>query len=312
LSKQAVLFPGQGSQYVGMAGAILERRPFCSLFLEEARRILKFDVAQLIREGPRDLLSQDLPSQVTTFVANAIYWSLWKERGLKPWAVTGYSLGFYSALMAADVFDYSTGLSMIQEAGRLMEETSSSRPGRMAAIIGLSEEEVLQICEEVEGKGYVGVANLNASRQLVVSGDQKAVEAASSLALARGALEVKEIETRAAYHSPLMEEPARRFAKFLEDLPLKHPRLPVLSYVDAKYVRDRERARRLLSLQLYSQIRWKDCMERLLGEGVSTFIEVGPGQVLSRLTRWISRSVRVYATDDPEVLRRIWDGEDLG
>ncbi|MDH7499669.1 MAG: ACP S-malonyltransferase [candidate division NC10 bacterium] len=311
MSRQAILFPGQGSQYVGMAGAILERRPSCSFFLEEARRILPFDVERLIREGPPDLLSQDLPSQVATFVANAIYWSLWKGKGQRPWAVTGYSLGFYSALMAAEVFDYSVGLSLIREAGRLMEEASSLRPGRMAAIIGLSEEEVLQICREVKGMGYVGLANLNASRQLVISGDQKAVEAASSLSLARGALEVKEIAANAAYHSPLMEEPARSFAKFLEEVPLKDPVLPVLSYADAEYVRDKERARQLLSLQLHSQVRWKDCMERLVGEGVTTFVEVGPNQVLSRLIRWINRSVRAYATDDPEVLERILEGGDL-
>jgi len=311
LSRQAVLFPGQGSQYVGMAGPILEREPACFRLLEEATRLLQFDVGQLIREGPRDFLFQDIPSQVTIFMANAIYWSVWKDRGLKPWAVTGYSLGFYSALMAAEVFPFSTGLAMVQEAGRRMEEASFSRPGRMAAIIGLLEEEVLQICEEARQKGYVGVANLNASRQVVISGDQRAVEAASSLALARGALEVKEIEVKAAYHSPLMEEPSRRFADFLADIPLEDPKLPVLCYVDAEYVQDKGRARELLSLQLRSQVRWKDCIERLVREGVDTFIEVGPNQMLSRLTRWINREVKVYSTDDPEVLGRIFEGRGL-
>jgi [acyl-carrier-protein] S-malonyltransferase len=159
---------------------------------------------------------------------------------------------------------------------------------------------------------YVGVANLNASRQVVISGDRRAVEAASSLALARGALEIKEIAVKAAYHSPLMEEPSRRFADFLADFALKDPRIPVLSYVDAEYVKDKERARELLSLQLRSQNRWRDCIERLVEEGVDTFIEVGPGQMLSRLTRWINREVKIYATDDPEVLGRIFEGKGLG
>ncbi|MFH0871257.1 MAG: ACP S-malonyltransferase [bacterium] len=312
MPRQAFLFPGQGSQYVGMAGAILKRSPQTARLLDEAKDLVPFDVGQLIREGPRDLLFQDTPSQVATFVANAIFWSLWKDQGLIPQAVTGYSLGFYSALMAAQVFDFSAGLAMIQEAGRLMEEASASRPGKMAAVIGLLEDEVFQICQEVQGHGHAVVANLNASRQVVISGDAKAVEAACSLALARGALEAKEIEVEAAYHSPLMQDSAQRFAIFLRGVDLQDPRLPVLSYVDAEYVRDREEARDLLSRQLHSQIRWKDCIERLVREGVDTFIEVGPGQMLSRLTRWIDRKVKVLATDDPVLLERIFEGGRVG
>jgi [acyl-carrier-protein] S-malonyltransferase len=214
--------------------------------------------------------------------------------------------------MAAEVFDYSAGLAMILEAGRRMEEVSRSRPGRMAAIIGLLEEEVVGICHEVREEGYAGVANLNASRQLVISGDQKAVAAACCLALDRGALEVKEIEVKAAYHSPLMEEPSRQFAGYLTGIDLEDPKLPVLSYVDAEYVKDKEEARRLLSLQLCSQVRWKNCIERLIGEGVDTFIEMGPSEVLTRLTRWINREVKVHSADDPEALSQVFEGRRFG
>lgn len=305
MSRQAFLFPGQGSQYVGMGRSILERTPEASQLLEQANDMLRFDVGQMIREGPREPLSGDTYSQLATFVVNAICWSLWRDRESDPWAVMGYSMGFYSALMAAGVFDFCTGLAMVQEAARIMGEAASSRPGRMMALVGLAEAEVDLICQEVADRGYVGLANLNAARQFVISGDERAVEAAGSLALDRGALEVKEIEVRAAYHSPLMEHASRRFSAYLADIPMRDPNLPVLSYVDAEYVQDQAEARVLLSRQLTSRIRWKECIERLVREGVDCFIEVGPGEMLTRLTRWINRSVRAYATDDPEVLDRL-------
>jgi [acyl-carrier-protein] S-malonyltransferase len=315
LSKQAFLFPGQGSQYVGMAEKILERVPGASRFLEEASDLLHMDLGRLIGKVPGEErcgpLFQDTGSQLAIFVANAIYWSVWRDRGPRPWAVTGYSLGFYSALMAAEVFDLSKGLTMVQEAGRMVGETFRLRPGKMAAVIGLSEREVLEICQEVQEKGFAGVANFNASNQMVISGDREAVKAACSLALARGALGAKEIRAQAAYHSPLMEVPSRQFAGFLEGIPLEDPRLPVLSYLDAQYVSTGQEAREVLSRHLKSQTRWGDCIERLVGEGVDTFIEVGPGQVLSRLTRWINRGVTCYATDDDEVLSRLLEGRGL-
>lgn len=306
MSKLAFLFPGQNSHYAG-AGGLLQRVPECSPLLEEASDLLGWDVARLIREGSPNLTLSDSHSQVASFVANAIYWEFWKDQGLKPSILTGYSLGFYSTLMAAQVFPFSLGLRMVWEAGRLMAEASTSRPGKMAAIFGLLAEKIEQIGQEVEEQGLVVVANLNASRQVVISGDEAAVEAVCSRALAEGALEVKDIGVKAAYHSPLMEAPSRRFAAFLEDFVFQDPRLPVLSYVDAQYVRDREEARDFLSRQLRSQIRWKDCIERLVKEGVDTFIEVGPGQMLTRLTRWINREVKAYATDDPTILQQLFE-----
>jgi len=305
LSRRAFLFPGQGSEYEKVPAGILGRVPECPRLLEEASDLLHWDVARLIREGPQDIPFPDSHFQVGTFVTNAIYWQLWEGQGLKPWTVTGYSLGFYSALMAARVFPFSTGLKMVWEAGRLMAEASAMRPGKMAAIFGLLADEVRKICQEVRGQGLVAVANLNASRQVVISGDEAAVEDACSRALGKGALEIREVGVKAAYHSPLMDSPSRRFAAFLEDFALQDPQLPVLSYVDAEYVQDRETARDLLSRQLRSQIRWKDCIERLVKEGVDTFIEVGPGQMLTRLTRWINREVQAYATDDPAILKQL-------
>jgi [acyl-carrier-protein] S-malonyltransferase len=311
-SRLAVIFPGQGSQYVGMAIPILDRWPGSSLLLEEASDALHQDVNRLMRRGPAHSLARDLTGQVTVYLANALFWGLCRERDLRPKVTTGYSMGFYSALMAAGVFDFSAGLAMIVEAGRRIEEASRSRPGRMAAIIGLPEEEVEAICREVGEEGYVGVANLNASRQVVISGDRRAVEAVCSLALSRGALEVKEIGVGAAYHSPLMEEVSHQFARYLKGVVLKDPEFPVLSYVDVEYVKDKERARLLLSLQLRSQVRWRDCIQRLVREGVDSFLEVGPGQVLSRLIRWIDREVKVQASDDPSFLSPLLEGERRG
>ena len=298
-----------------MAEKILERVPGASRFLEEASDLLHMDVVRLMGRVPRKEhngpLFRDTLDQLAIFVANGIYWSVWKDRELRPWAVTGYSLGFYSALLAAEVLNFSQGLTMVQEAGRMMGEASELRPGKMAALIGLSEKEVLQICQEVQEKGFAGVANFNASNQMVISGDREAVKAACSLALDRGALEARDLGVQAAYHSPLMEVPSQRFADFLEGIPLEDPCLPVLSYLDAQYVGTGQEARAVLSRHLRSQTRWKDCIERLMGEGVDTFVEVGPGQVLCRLTRWINRGVRCYATDDDETLSRLLEGRGL-
>ena len=306
MSKLAFLFPGQNSHYAAVGG-LLQRVPGPSPLLEEASDLLGWDVARLIREGSSHLTLSDSEAQVASFVANAIYWEFWKDRGLKPSVLTGYSLGFYSALMGAQVFSFSLGLRMVWEAGRLMAEASIFRPGKMAAIFGLLAEEIEKIGQEVKEQGLVAVANLNASRQVVISGDEAAVEAACSRALAKGALEVKDVGVKAAYHSPLMEGPSRRFATFLDDFAFQDPQLPVLSYVDAQYVWDKEEGRDLLSRQLRSQIRWKDCIERLVQEGVNTFVEVGPGQMLTRLTHWINREVKAYATDDPMAGEEIFE-----
>jgi [acyl-carrier-protein] S-malonyltransferase len=289
-----------------------ERVPASSRLLEEASDLLHWDVGRLVRGGAPEGPFQDSHFQVASFVANAIYWEFWKGRGLTPAVLTGYSLGFYSALMAAKVFPFSMGLILVWEAGRLMEEASSLRPGRMAAVFGLLADEVDQICQEARGVGLVAVANLNAARQVVISGEEAAVQEACLRAMDKGALEIKDVGVGVAYHSSLMDAPSRRFGSFLEDFDLRDPELPVLSYVDAEYVKDGTEARDLLSRQLRSQIRWKDCIERLVKEGVDTFIEAGPGQMLTRLTRWISRGTRAYATDDPAILEHGFEGRSGG
>jgi [acyl-carrier-protein] S-malonyltransferase len=338
-NKLVFLFPGQGSQYVGMVKGLCQEYPQALNYFLEAESILGADLKKLAWEGPAEVLNQDLWAQLSMFTANAAAYEALTSTNLSPAVVCGYSMGFYSALYAAGCFDFPTGLHLVRKAGELMLELSEKRPGTMGVIIGLLKEEAETICREItpppsplpsdfpldsdhrdeqtigmnpvnvegetRGRGFVALANLNAARQLIVSGDSEAVAAALKLAVEKGALEVQSLPVGAAYHTSLMEPAARRFAEEIKTLSISAPKIPVLNYTTVDYIKDAGEVSWLLWNQLINPVRWRECVQRLSGEGYSQYIECGPGGILSKMIRWIDRQAVIYRAEDLEAVKKL-------
>lgn len=306
--KIVFLFPGQGSQRVGMLKGLCQEYPQALRLFLEAEALLGVDLRKLAWEGPQDSLNRDLWAQLSMFTANAAAYEALSARGLSPAVFCGYSMGFYSALFSAGCFDFPTGLHLVKRAGELMLELSQARPGTMGVIIGLLKEEVEAICREAADKGLVVLANHNAARQLIVSGDSPAVAAALQLAMEKGALEVQALPVGVGYHTPLMEPAARRFAEELKSLPITAPKMPVLNFTTVDYIKDEKEVVWLLWNQLIKPVRWRECVQRLSQEGYSQYVECGPGEVLSKMIRWIDRQAVVYRAEDLEGIKELAEG----
>lgn len=290
--REAWIFPGQGSQTVGMGRALAEEHAVVRETFEEADVLLGIPLRALMFEGPLDELTQTRNAQPALLAHGVAVARVLAEEGRRPWIAAGHSLGEFSALVLAGAFSFEVGLRVVRRRGELMDAAGEARRGTMAAIIGLSDTEVQAICAEasdpqvVRGPGEVVVpANLNAPGQVVISGDGAAVTRAGELARARGAKRVIPLKVSGAFHSPLMAPAAEGFREVLEEIAIEDARLPVVSNVTAEPVTEAGEIRRQLVAQLTSPVRWSDCMARMVGLGCTEFVECGPGRVLSALAR---------------------------
>ena len=299
--KTVFLFPGQGSQYVGMGKRLWEGDPSSRRLFEEANGILGFDLARLCFEGPAEELNQTVNAQPAIFLHSIAVFNLLKREGLRPEAVAGHSLGEYSALVASGVLSFEDGLRAVKYRGQLMQAAGEEQAGTMAAIIGLIADAVEEICSEVEG--VVKVANYNSPSQLAVSGDWKAVERVVELAKEKGAKRAIPLKVSGAFHSPLMAPAKERMGEFLSRVKFHPPQVKFFSTVSAQGVDEPNRLRELLQDQITSPVRWTETVEGLAALQSDAFLEVGPGKVLSGLVKRIVRGTRVYPISDQEELR---------
>jgi len=262
-----------------------------------ASRETGLDIAGLSFEGPAEELDADVAAQLAVYVCNEAHRAAASRSGLRPDVVTGYSLGFYSALVAAGSMDFKEGLGAVKEAGELAVESSLRRPGTMGAVIGLSLEDVEVICTETGNDAPVWVSNINAARQILVSGSVEGVDLAVARAESMGALKAYRLGMGAAYHSPMMEEVARIFSASAARLSLKVPSVRLLSYLDAGYLDEPGAISVTVATQLKRRVLWKDAVQQLVADGVSKFVEVGPGFALTRMVRWVDRGVDASSMD---------------
>lgn len=291
MSGCAFLFPGQASQVVGMGKDLYELSDAVRELFDEANEVLGFDLADICFNGPIEKLTQTSITQPAVFVHSVAATRLLTAGGVRPGCVAGHSLGEYSALVAAGALEFADALPLVARRGQLMQEACDSAPGKMAAIIGLDDDKVVELCNQA-GEGVVP-ANYNAPGQVVVSGEAEAVEALQALAREAGAKRVVELQVNGAFHSPLMKPAAEELEAVLKSVSLSAPRVPVVTNVSAEAVTDAEGLRQQLILQMTHPVRWTESIQHVAGTGIALAAEVGPGGVLKGLVRRIAKELQV-------------------
>ncbi len=298
----AFLFPGQGAQSVGMGKALAEAFPEARDAFATADRVLGFSLSELCWTGPAEELKKSVHTQPALLTHSVAAWRMLETAGVTPDYVAGHSLGEYSACVAAGALSFEDALQLTRRRGQLMYEAGLARPGAMAAILGLSSEDVEAACAEASAVGIVRAANLNAPGQVVISGEPAAVDAACEKAKARGAKRAIKLEVSGAFHSPLMEPAAKGLASALADVTLRDARCPVVSNAWARPVQKASEIRRALEEQLLASVRWEESMRWLRAQGVEGFVELGTGKVLRGLLRTIDGAATSWNVEDPDSL----------
>ena len=291
----AFIFPGQASQFVGMAQDLHAQHEGVQNLFAIADGILGFELSAVCFGGPEEQLAQTVVTQPAVFVHSIAAYELLADRGVRPSILAGHSLGEYSALVAAGALDFETALELVRERSRAMQEAGETRPGAMAAIIGPKDSDVIALCEQVADTGVVVAANFNAPGQVVVSGEREAIARLGVLAIESGVKRFVELPVNGAFHSPLMQPAADRMQDLLRDAHIETPRVPVITNVSASPVDDPDILRLDLIKQITHSVRWTESMGALVNAGIERAVEVGPGLVLKGLMRRIAREVTVLA-----------------
>lgn len=307
-TKTAFLFPGQGSQSVGMASAMAEAYPVVRQTFDEASGVLGYDLWEVVENDPAETLGRTEVTQPALLAAGIATWRAWKSlQGADPDFVAGHSLGEYTALVAADALAFGDAISLVAQRGRLMQQATPSGTGAMAAILGLEDAALAEVCAQAAQGQVVSCANFNSPGQVVIAGEKQAVDRACELAKAAGARRAVPLAVSVPSHCLLMKPAADALAEVLRDTEIRTPTIPVLHNVNASTSGDGQAIREALVQQLWQPVRWSETIQRLVGGGVERFAECGPGKVLAGLNRRICRDCETAAWVDPPALQNSLD-----
>ena len=310
ISKTAFLFSGQGSQYAGM-GIKLQRYSAGKKTFQEANDILGIDIADLCCNGTdKDLAGTEItqPAILTCSIAafrilneemqGSVPVTSWQHVVLSmPSATAGLSVGEYSALVASKVLSFTDALKLVKERGRLMAEAAAANPGTMVAVLGLDSAAVQAVCQEASSSGIVGPANYNCSGQVVISGEEKAVQHAVKLARKAGAMKCIALNVSGAFHSVLMHSAESGLRAAFNGISFSKPEIPFIANVTGGHVEETEDIKEMLALQLSNPVQWETSVRTMIDDGITTFVEVGPRKILTGLVRRIYRAARIFNTD---------------
>jgi [acyl-carrier-protein] S-malonyltransferase len=302
-SKTAHIFPGQGSQSVGMGCKLYQSSLRAREVFMEADEALQFPISQLCFEGPEEVLRQTINAQpaIMTVSIACLRAAAEVKHSICPAFVAGHSLGEYTALVDANVLEFADAIRLVRERGRLMQKAGEIMPGGMAAVIGSDEATLREICCETGAE----IANFNCAGQIVISGSKEALARAMELAKARGDMRVIALQVSGAFHSTLMQPTIEGMAEAISQINFRTPEIPIVANCTGQPVTTAEGVKEELLHQLCNCVQWKPSVEYMVGEGVSTFVEIGPGQVLSGLIKRICNKVQVLNMSDPESIKGI-------
>ena len=304
MKKFAMVFPGQGSQTVGMLAELAGDYPIVQETFKQASEVLGYDLWQLVQEGPAEELNKTWQTQPALLAASVAVYRVWQQKypALKPEVMAGHSLGEYSALVCAGVLDFQDAVKLVELRGKLMQQAVPEGTGAMYAIIGLDNDAIINACKQAEQGEVVSAVNFNSPGQVVIAGAKAAVERAAALCKEAGAKRALPLAVSVPSHCALMKPAADQLSVSLESITLKAPVVAVLNNVDVKAETDAVAIRNALVRQLYSPVRWTETVEKMAQNGVEVLVEVGPGKVLNGLTKRIVDSLQAVSVNDVKSL----------
>ncbi len=304
MKKFAMVFPGQGSQTVGMLAELAGDYPIVQETFKQASEVLGYDLWQLVQEGPAEELNKTWQTQPALLTASVAVYRVWQQKypALKPEVMAGHSLGEYSALVCAGVLDFQDAVKLVELRGKLMQQAVPEGTGAMYAIIGLDNDAIINACKQAEQGEVVSAVNFNSPGQVVIAGAKAAVERAATLCKEAGAKRALPLAVSVPSHCALMKPAADQLSVSLESITLKEAGVSVLNNVDVKNEIEADAIRNALVRQLYSPVRWTETVEKMAQNGVEVLVEIGPGKVLNGLTKRIVDSLQAVSVNDVKSL----------